>query len=727
MRSLRYRIAGWIIAIEIVMLSILLWNNDRIMERVFSERLQDSAYNITNQFAATARSYIFEYDLASLSEHANSVLSHDELIYIAVDDNAGRRLLDVGATPPAPIITDTSVEDVTDGVFDTESPIEIAGRPLGVARLGFTLGVKDEAVAGATVRGVILALGVVVLSVVVALIVGNRLTRDLRRLATAADRFGRGEADVKVDIATSDEVGQTAQAFNRMVVDHTQTQEARRQSESRFRALIEHAVDLIGLVRPDGEILFVSPSIKSILGYEPSELVGRNTMDIIHPDDAGAWGDVVGKLLESPELVAQTSFRVRHADGSWRYLEAKVRNRLNTPAVGAIVFNSQDVTERRIMEEQLRRSQSLEAIGGLTGGLAHDFNNLLAVISGNLDLMAEELDDKPALRDMAERAIRAAERGATLTRSLLAFSRQQLLQAVDIDANAVVEEVTELIRRTLPADIAVTPHCQPGLWRCHVDVGQLQNALLNLALNARDAMPDGGALTIETSNVTLSDKAAGLDLEPGDYVCLSVSDNGVGMSQDVADRAFEPFFTTKDVGKGSGLGLSMIHGFANQSGGQACIVSDVGRGTSVSIYLARSTRDAEPGPALGGDARPVGSEKILLVEDDADVRALVDSMLGTLGYQVVPAGDGDEGLRILEQQDGFALLLSDVMLPGGIKGPALIARAMAMCPGLRVLLMSGYAEDSVFSDDGLDEDVVLLRKPFTRAELARGVRDALDR
>lgn len=729
MISLRYRIAGAIIAIEIAMSAVLIFDDIRVLRDTYTKSLENSAASISRQFAATASRYLFEFDVASLAEHADLLLANDELVYITVYDQAGLRVLAAGSPPPrSTTVPDGAVAGPGEGFYEVESPIEIAGRPLGVAHLGFSFAALEAALESAVNRGILVAGALVILSMIVALAVGSRLTRDLRKLAAGAERFGRGEVDVSIDVRGRDEVGQTAVAFNKMVADRRLADASLRDSERQFRALIENALDMIGVLQADGTFNFVSPSVETTLGYRRNELIGRNAMELIAPENRAEVLATLKRAVDRPGQVESVAFQVRHADGSLRQLEADACSHVDNPTVGGVVVNARDVTDRREIEAQLRHSQKLEAIGGLSGGMAHDFNNLLAVISGNLELITEQLEDRPALREMANRALRAAERGASLTRSLLAFSRQQSLSASDIDLNAVIDEMSEMIRRTIPANIEVRLLRQDDLWLCRVDPGQLQNALVNLVLNACDAMPDGGILSVESANVDLTDaaSAASLGVEPGAYVSMTVSDNGIGMDPEVVNRAFEPFFSTKDVGKGSGLGLSMIYGFAKQSAGLVHIASAVGVGTRVTIYLPRSKTAPAPDRIAEVRLPATGSEKVLVVEDDSDVLDLVVMQLSGLGYAVFQARDGDEGLNALAVHRDIVLLLSDVMLPGNLKGPALIQRALTLNPNLRVILMSGYADDSVFSDGVQEVDVTLLRKPFARAELARAIRTVLD-
>ena len=381
---------------------------------------------------------------------------------------------------------------------------------------------------------------------------------------------------------------------------------------------------------------------------------------------------------------------------------------------------------------RLRQSQKMEAVGQLTGGVAHDFNNLLTVILGNAELVADALADRPRLRQMVEMTAKAAERGAELTGRLLAFSRRQPLDPRPSDINRLIADMDPMLRRTLGEHIEIELVRGGGLWTAMVDPGQLENAILNLCLNARDAMPSSGRLTIETANAHLdADYAAGqAELEPGQYVMVAVSDTGTGMDAATLERAFEPFFTTKDVGKGSGLGLSMIYGFVKQSKGHVRIYSEPGLGTTVRLYLPRAVAEdgagaPVPAHAAADAAAERGSGRILLVEDDALVRENSAAQLTSLGYAVVAVGSAPEALAVLEKDAAFDLLFTDIVMPGGMNGRALAERALKLRPGLPVLYTSGYTENAIVHHGRLDRGVELLAKPYRRQDLAAKVRAVL--
>jgi signal transduction histidine kinase/CheY-like chemotaxis protein len=395
---------------------------------------------------------------------------------------------------------------------------------------------------------------------------------------------------------------------------------------------------------------------------------------------------------------------------------------------------TRDLTERREAEERQRQSQKMEGIGQLTGGVAHDFNNLLTIIIGNLEALQRHLNDdatdRDRLRRSAENAMRGARRAESLTQRLLSFSRQQPLEPRAVDLGRLVSGMSDLLRRTLGEQIAVETVLAGGLWRAHADPNQLEVAIVNLAVNARDAMPNGGKLTIETANVHLDERYASSQVEvtPGQYVMIAISDNGVGMNPETKAKAFDPFFTTKEVGQGTGLGLSQVYGFVKQSGGHVKIYSEVGEGTTIKIYLARYHAPIdEEEEELGQVAvRGAKQETILVVEDDHDVRSYTTDTLRELGYTVLEAARAEAALQLLDQHPEISVLFTDVGLPGGINGRGLAEEARKRYGGLKILFTTGYARNAIVHEGRLDTGVELLPKPFTQAALAEKLRDIID-
>jgi CheY-like chemotaxis protein len=376
----------------------------------------------------------------------------------------------------------------------------------------------------------------------------------------------------------------------------------------------------------------------------------------------------------------------------------------------------------------MRQAQKMEAVGQLTGGVAHDFNNILTVITGTIGILAEGVADRPELSNVARMIDEAADRGANLTKHLLAFARKQPLQPREIDIDALVLEAVKLLHPTLGEQIRITPLLTPDAWTAMVDPNQLITCILNLALNARDAMPDGGKLAIETGNVVLDDVYASMhnEVAAGDYVMIAVSDTGSGIAPADLERVFDPFFTTKEVGKGTGLGLSMVFGFVKQSGGHIKIYSEEGHGTTVKIYLPRATGVSEDMAApLQPAAVEGGSETVLVVEDDSMVRGYVVTQVQSLGYTTLSAANATEALELIDGHPEIDLLFTDVIMPGPMNGRLLAIEAVKRLPALKTLYTSGYTENAIVHHGRLDPGVLLLAKPYRKSELARMIRQAL--
>lgn len=488
--------------------------------------------------------------------------------------------------------------------------------------------------------------------------------------------------------------------------------------------LFETSLDLILVVDRKGNFIRVSPSAMAILGRRPEEMLGRNATDFIYPEDLDNTRSEM-RQARLGRIMRTFDCRYMHKDG--RVVPLAWTGVWSEPEQQHF-FIGRDMTERIAQEERLRRSQRLESIGQLTGGIAHDFNNLLAVVIGNLDMLESRLKHDRELVQFAEDAMQAAERGAELTRQLLAFARRQPLNTVVFDMNARVNGTIGLLRRTLGERISIATRLAADLWPVLADQGQFESALVNLALNARDAMREGGRLTIETENKQIGDSYAALnDIAPGDYVMLAVSDTGTGMPPEVLSRVFEPFFTTKPASEGTGLGLSMVYGFTRQSNGHIKIYSEHGRGTTVRLYLPRAENSAAAAGAMS-DAAPEarGGERILVVEDNGEVRKIVVSQLTDLGYRIVEAENAEEALAILRRDDAIDLLFTDVVMPGAMGGDDLARAARAIRPKLKLLLTSGFAKASI--DQGPNSPLFenFLSKPYRKSELAAKLRGVLD-
>jgi PAS domain S-box-containing protein len=499
-------------------------------------------------------------------------------------------------------------------------------------------------------------------------------------------------------------------------------------SEDRYRSLIELMQEAIW-IHVDGKVVFANPAAARLFGVERAEsLIGRSSSAWVHPDDREHAAARSARLRAGPTAVPVTEMRLLREDGKVRVVAIHAVS-FRQDGKMHVMASARDVTAQRDAEALLHQAQKMESVGQLTGGVAHDFNNLLTVVIGSLDAVIERAPSE--LRSLMEGALRAAERGATLVRQMLAFSRRQTLIPEALALNDLAAGMEDLLKRTLGEHIEIDMKLAASLWPVMADKAQVESALLNLAINARDAMPGGGKLTIETGNHHLdADYAANnAEVVPGDYAMLAVTDTGTGMPPEVIERAFEPFFTTKEVGKGTGLGLSMIYGFAKQSGGHLKIYSEVAHGTTLRLYLPRQrvSTAAESAAAMPATVQhPRGGETILVVEDDPLVRSFVLQQLRDLGYSVLEAADGPQARRLLESDAAIDLLLTDVVMPGGITGRELAAGAQRRRPTLKTLYTSGYTENSIVHQGKLDAGVHFLSKPFRRQELALKVRAVLD-
>jgi PAS domain S-box-containing protein len=508
-------------------------------------------------------------------------------------------------------------------------------------------------------------------------------------------------------------------------------QENLRRSELNFRSLVTNAP--YGICRCDatGKVLDANPAFLALLGYSSAEqLIGQHIYDFYC--DTDQWFALADSLRASPTFKGLTA-EWKRRDGSTTGVRVSGRSVTNGREDGAVFeLFAEDVTERRALEQQLRQSQKMEAVGRLAGGIAHDFNNLLMVISGYSEFLLEHLGDMPELRAPAQEISSAADRASSLTRQLLAFSRKQMLAPKIVNLNDVVTENLKMLTRVIGEDVDLVMVPSENLWPVRADAGQIEQVIMNLAINARDAMPTGGKLTLETANITLDEEYSRIHapLQPGDYVMLAISDTGAGMDAETQSHIFEPFFTTKGP-KGTGLGLSTVYGIIKQSGGYIWVYSELGRGTTFKVYLPRVAamgQVAAPQPAAIIETHKVepGTETILLVEDEANLRYLARQFLEKQGYKVIEAADGAVAMQIAVAHEGVIhLLLTDVIMPG-MNGRELAQRISEIRPNVKVLYMSGYTENVVGRDGTLDAGVLLLQKPFSLRSLKSKVREVLD-
>jgi PAS domain S-box-containing protein len=501
--------------------------------------------------------------------------------------------------------------------------------------------------------------------------------------------------------------------------------DGRKRAETERNRLFEYAVDMLCITDPDGAFLQVNPACSRILGWQPEDMVGQNWFAFTHPDEQEA-NEAIARRLDAGEAVENHVNRYRCRDGTYRWL---AWNTFPFHEEDELFAAARDVTEQRQLEEQLRQALKMEAVGQLAGGVAHDFNNLLQVINGYSDMVLSDLEEDHASRQYVTEVARAGNRAARLVSQLLAFSRRQVLEPEDMDLNEVIAGLLDMARRTLGEHISVDWRPGEDLGCIHADRGQIEQVLMNLWINARDAMPDGGALTVATDNVTVDRDVRRRHpwSRPGRFVRLTVADAGTGMDARTVERIWEPFFTTKEPGKGTGLGLSTVYGIVRQHDGLIHLESEPGRGSTFEIYLPLVDRV----PAPPGE-RPVpgttgGHERILVAEDSERVRELVCTILGRAGYDVVAVRDGEEARAYLEEHgEQVDLALVDVVMPG-LGGRELHAAVRERLPDLDFLFTSGYGLDAVESGFVLDDGVELIQKPFEATALLTRVRQILER
>jgi PAS domain S-box-containing protein len=507
---------------------------------------------------------------------------------------------------------------------------------------------------------------------------------------------------------------------------------ALREGAARLKAVVETAVDGVILIDAQGLVLMFNPACEKLFKFKAEEIIGQN----------------VKMLMPAPYRAEHDGYlnnfhrtRVRKIIGIGREVTGRRKDGSTFPmdlSVGEAIQDGEsifvgiihDLTERKKTEEQLVQAQKMETVGQLSGGIAHDFNNLLTVIVGNSEFLSDQLKPRPDLRQLADDIGQAGERGAELTQRLLAFSRRQTLRPIEINCNNLLESMHKLLRRALREDIEIKLDFDPDIPLAFADPAQLESAILNLGLNAQDAMAGGGRLTITTAGASLDGQYQRLhqDVRPGEYVLIAITDTGAGMPKDVLERVFEPFFTTKEVGKGSGLGLSMVYGFVKQSNGHVAIYSEPGLGTTVRMYLpAQQAQLSKRAPGRMHERRAMvgGAETVLVVEDDPFVRTYTVKCLQSLGYTVIAAVDGNDALQKLGTDVPIDLLFTDVVMPGGINGWELADLAQRSRPQLPVLLTSGYALETLIKHGRTSGESVVLTKPYRKVDLARRLREAL--
>ena len=614
--------------------------------------------------------------------------------------------------------------------------------------MGLSLKEVEEAKKGVLKKNIMWGSTIFLLGVLVSFLFARGMTRPIKQLVEGTKEIGRGNLDYRIKIKGLDELGNLADSFNNMAEDlknttasrdqlakeieeRKQAEKALRESEERFRDISYSMADWIWETDKDGKYTFASESVKKILGYDSEEVIGKTPFELMPEDEAK-------RIREAYEIIASEKKPIIDLE-NWNLTKQGKRVRLLTNGVPILNKKGElcgyrgvdkDITEQKKLEAQFIQAQKMEAVGRLTGGMAHDFNNILTAIIGNASLLASSIREDDPMRENVVEINDAANRAASLTRQLLAFSRKQILKSQVLDLNAVISGLMKMLGRLIGEDVNLKTVLASELRQVEADPGQMEQVIMNLVVNARDAMPQGGNLTIETNNVYLDETYAGehgVELKPGPYVMLSITDTGIGMDMETQAHIFEPFFTTKEKDKGTGLGLATVYGIIKQTGGYIWAYSEPGKGTTFKIYLPGVEKEPEPvrreSSALEG---LTGSETVLLVEDDKSVLNLARKILKEYGYNVLEAESGEHALKVSGQYEGpVHLLVTDVVIPE-MSGLELAKHLQVLRPGIKVLYMSGFTNNAIIRHGILTLGVKFIEKPFSPESLVRKIREVLD-
>jgi PAS domain S-box-containing protein len=715
------------------------------IERQALEALRTKAQSIGSMVSFSIPSAVVFDDREALTEGLQGVLQFDDVQLVEVANTAGDVLVTLtaeqnngnprggAAFPPGR----------GDGeVLELKAPVTFNDGEIGVVRVQLSL--EDTHAQVSRARGLValVSVAIFILGILAAIVIGAHLTQPLREVAEAAERIAAGDLSSRAPVSTKDEVGQLAESFNRMVTRLETAHDELELSSLQLQQILDNIPAEVAMFDLDGRYRYVNPA-----GIpDPSErewVIGKTPVD--YAERTGASEDLgrdavkaIGRCIEEQHLVS-TEQALKSDDGEEKYfvrLYSPVLDRCGS--VTRVIGYGLDISDLREAEEALRetqerllQAQKMESIGRLAGGIAHDFNNLLTTITGNADLLLMDMEkDDPARADIDE-IHNAANRAAALTQQLLAFSRRQVSQPKVLDINEAIQGIKKMLHRLIGEDVELSTYLGEGLGSVRADPGQIEQVIVNLAVNARDAMPNGGALNIRTERVSYEEdreRGSAEAVPAGTYVLITVSDTGIGMDEKTQAHIFEPFFTKKRPGKGTGLGLAMVYGIIRQANGFIRVYSELGMGTTFKIYLPDVDEAAEPaGGAVVASVLAQGTETILLAEDQEGVRNMTKKILERCGYKVLAAEAPEVALRMARDYRGpIHLLLTDVVMPG-MSGPELVERVIPVRPDTAILYMSGYTDDQLQHHGVLDSDITLIEKPFTASRLAGMVRTVLDR
>ena len=625
-----------------------------------------------------------------------------------------------------------------DKIFEIYTPILFNGKSLGSVRVGVNKSVLLNVQSLARKRIFWVCASILLVAVIGVIGISILITRSIQELASGVEQLEQGKWGRSLRVYSRDELGKLTESFNKMSRTIMEQQEEVSKYTRQLQTLSENAPFGMVMIDKDGTFKYINPKFRELLGYDLNDIPnGKTWFRRAYPDPTyrhhviSTWIDDL-EGFKSGEKRPRT-FTVTCKDGTEKiinFIPVQLETGENLIACEDITELKRAEEEKAVLHEQLRQSQKVEAIGRLAGGIAHDFNNLLTVIKGYSQLSSFELKEGDPLRVNIDEIQNAAERAASLTRQLLAFSRRQVMEMKVLDLNTLLRDLEKMLRRVIGEDIEMVIQLAEDLGRVRADVGQIEQVIMNLAVNAKDAMPSGGKLTIETANVELDESYARshVEVRHGHYVMFSVSDTGVGMTPEVRERIFEPFFTTKEMGKGTGLGLSTTYGIVKQSEGHIWVYSVQGKGTTFKIYLPRVNEPLEEiRKEVLKEELPRGNETILIVEDEEDVRKLAGKILEKQGYRILESFNGDDALVACERRKSpIHLMLADIIMPG-MSGSELAKLLKPLYPEIKILYMSGYTDNAVVRHGVLEKGVNYIQKPFTMEGLARKVREVLDK
>ena len=623
-------------------------------------------------------------------------------------------------------------------IFEIYTPILFKGKSLGSVFVGVNQSVLLKAQSFARERIFWLGASTLLVAVIGVIGISILITKSIQELASGVEELEQGKWGRSLRVYSKDELGKLTESFNKMSRTIMEQQEEVSKYTRQLQTLSENAPFGMAMIDIDGTYKYINPKFRELLGYDLNDIPnGKTWFRKAYPDPTYRH-HVISTWIDDLEGFKSGGKRPRTFTVTCKSGTEKIINFIPVQLeTGENLMACEDITElkraeeeKAVLQEQLRQSQKVEAIGRLAGGIAHDFNNYLTVIKGYSELSRVELKEGDTLRGNIDEIQNAAERAASLTRQLLAFSRRQVMEIKVLDLNTILRDLDKMLRRVIGEDIELITLLAEDLGRARADVGQIEQVIMNLAVNAKDAMPSGGKLTIETANVELDESYARshVDVKHGRYVMFSVSDTGVGMSPEVRERIFEPFFTTKEKGKGTGLGLSTTYGIVKQSEGHIWVYSVQGKGTTFKIYLPRVNEPLEDiRKEVLKEELPRGNETILIVEDEEEVRKLAGKILERQGYRILETFNGDDALVACERRKSpIHLMLADIVMPG-ISGPELAKLLKPLCPEIKILYMSGYTDNAIVRHGVLEKRVNYIQKPFTMEGLARKVREVLDK